>query len=183
MSNRWRAPETIETARLVLRRHTAADATAVFEHYGRDAEVARYMSWRQHVSVADADAFIARCLTVRDDASAFPWAIVRRDDGRLIGGFELRVEAPRAEFGYCLARTEWGKGYTPEAARAVVELALAHASIFRVWAFCDVEKVRSARVLEKAGLTREGCLRSWFTPPAFGVPHDVWCYARIKARP
>jgi ribosomal-protein-alanine N-acetyltransferase len=58
-----------------------------------------------------------------------------------------------------------------------------HAAIQRVWAFVDVENVPSARVLEKAGLTREGCLRKWYVPSGFGVPRDAWCYAKIKEQP
>jgi RimJ/RimL family protein N-acetyltransferase len=45
---------------------------------------------------------------------------------------------------------------------------------------CDVENAASARVLEKAGMTREGRLKAWAAMPAFEAPRDVWCYAAVK---
>ncbi len=123
-------------------------------------------------SSGDADAVWA-------DGSAFPWAITV--DGRLIGMIELRPADHRAEIGYAISRATWGHGYTTEAARAVVDWALTQPSIRRVWAYVDVENAPSARVLEKTGMTREGLVRAWYVPPAFGVPRDCWMYGRVKA--
>ena len=68
-----------------------------------------------------------------------------------------------------------------EAVCAVADWALAQADIHRVWAVCDIENRASARVLEKAGMTREGVLRGWsLHPNAGGTPRDCWCYARVK---
>src|SRR5439155_20109245 len=36
---------------------------------------------------------------------------------------------------------------------------------FRVWAVCETANLASARVLEKAGLEREGILRRWLVHP------------------
>ena len=39
----------------------------------------------------------------------------------------------------------------------------------------------SSRVLEKAGMPREGRRRRWFRHPTVGArPRDCWCYARLK---
>jgi RimJ/RimL family protein N-acetyltransferase len=81
-----------------------------------------------------------------------------------------------------LARSAWRQGYATEAARAVVAWGLAQPEMHRVWAVCDVENPASGRVLEKAGMTREACLRAWAVMPAFPGPRDVWCYAAIKER-
>nr|MBA2355602.1 N-acetyltransferase [Acidobacteriota bacterium] len=47
-----KAPEQIETARLVLRRPVAKDAPAIFERYASDPEVTRFLSWPRHQSLA-----------------------------------------------------------------------------------------------------------------------------------
>jgi RimJ/RimL family protein N-acetyltransferase len=52
--------------------------------------------------------------------------------------------------------------------------------VHRVWAVVDVENTRSARVLEKIGMTREGTLRAWAAMPAFASPRDVYCYAAVR---
>ncbi len=174
------APVAIQTRRLLLRRYAADDAKEIFESYAQDPEVTRFLAWNPHQRLDETRLYLERCERVWADGTAFPWAIVLRDTGAILGGIELRVEGHRGEFGYALARAAWGHGYATEAARAVVESALAAPAIQRVWAFVDLENVPSVRVLEKAGLVREGCLRKWYVPSGFGVPRDVWCYATVK---
>jgi RimJ/RimL family protein N-acetyltransferase len=170
----------IQTRRLVLRRFVTDDAKEIFDSYAQDPEVTRFLTWHPHRRLDETRLWLERCARVWHEGSAFPWAIVLRDSGAILGGIELRVEGPRGEFGYALARAAWGHGYATEAARAVVESALAAPTIHRVWAYVDVDNVPSVRVLEKAGLTREGCLRKWYVPSGLGVPRDVWCYAKVK---
>ncbi len=53
-----------------------------------------------------------------------------------------------------------------------------------IWRFgdvCDVENVASARVMETAGLTREGVLRRWAVHPNLGdAPRDCWSFAKVR---
>lgn len=179
MTNVFAAPVAMATPRLVLRRTTADDAEAVFD-YARDPEVSRYVTWRPHTSLDDARAFLAWCDDRWTHAIAFNWAITRRPDARLLGTIEARPKGHRVELGYVLGRSAWGQGYAPEAVRAVMRWALAQRSVHRVWAVCDIENKRSVRVLEKAGMVREGCLHAWAALPAFDGPRDVWCYATVK---
>lgn len=86
------------------------------------------------------------------------------------------------QFGYCLARDAWGRGYATEAAKAFVETVFANPAIYRIQAFCDIENTASARVLEKIGLSHEGTLRRYMVLPNMGeAPRDMHCYAKIKA--
>jgi ribosomal-protein-alanine N-acetyltransferase len=63
----------------------------------------------------------------------------------------------------------------------VVNWALQQPSIFRIGAVCDVENVGSARVMEKAGLVREGLLRRWLMHPNVSdEPRDCLSYARVR---
>jgi ribosomal-protein-alanine N-acetyltransferase len=178
--NPFAAPVSVQTPRLLLRRMNLDDASAIFETYARDPEVTRFLTWHPHRSLDDTRAFLEHAESGWAESREFAWAIVPRADGTLVGGIGLRVEGHRGEFGYTLARKAWGRGYATEAARALVEIALASPRIHRVWAYVDLANVASARVLEKAGLAREGCLRKWYVPSGFGVPRDVWCYAKVK---
>ena len=45
----------LETGRLLLRRPRDGDALGVFESYGRDPEVTRYLTWPPHGSLDDAE--------------------------------------------------------------------------------------------------------------------------------
>src|SRR5438876_12388274 len=48
-----RAPDTIDTPRLILRRPRASDAEAIFSRYASDPDVTRYVGWPAHKSVDD----------------------------------------------------------------------------------------------------------------------------------
>jgi len=171
----------VETPRLRLRPPMMGDAEAIFTQYARDVEVTKYLLWRPHETIETVRDFLRHCLAAREQGTTFPWAITRKSDGRLLGMIEARIDASRAELGYALARPFWGQGFATEAVRAVVDLALAHPTIYRVWAVCDLENHASARVLEKAGLQREGVLRRWSVHPNVSeVPRDCVCYAKVK---
>lgn len=176
-----RPPETVETARLRLRRPVLADAPALFERYTRDPEVTRYLTWRPHEDVTRTEAFLQRCAAVWETGEAFPWVIVLRTGNEPVGMIELRMQGHRAEVGYVLARSHWNQGYMTEAARAIVEWALSQPEVFRVWAVCDVENIASARLLEKVGMRRECVLGRWIVHPNVSKePRDCYCYAVTK---
>ncbi len=97
---------------------------------------------------------------------------------------EARLHPPRVELGYVIAREYWRRGIATEASRAVTDWALEQASLWRVWAFVDVDNVASARVLEKIGMTREGILHKWVVHPALGSePRDCFVYAVWRTSP
>ena len=171
-------PPKIETARLVLRKPVPSDADAIFGAYAQDPEVTRYLLWKPHATVQVTRQFIRERIASWGGTGAFPYVIVRNESPDAIGMLELRVAEFRASFGYVLARPYWGSGLMSEALSAVVPLVLAQPSIYRVDATCDVENRASARVLEKAGLTREGRLRRYMVHPNISAePRDSFLYA------
>jgi len=87
----------------------------------------------------------------------------------------------KVEVGYGLARPYWGKGYMTEVLRTVIDWAFTQPDIFRVQAFCDVDNLGSARVMEKAGMVCEGTLRRYVLHPNISdEPRDVYLYAIVK---
>lgn len=176
-----RPPEFLETLRLRLRPPVMEDAPAIFEQYAQDAEVTRYLVWPPHRDIAETREFLRHCERVWRKGSAFPWAILRKEDHRLMGMIEARINEHGVNLGYALAKVFWGNGYMPEAIQALVDWALRQPEIYRVWAFCDVENHSSARVLEKSGMQREGLLKRWFKlPNRSPEPRDCYCYAKTK---
>ncbi|MEA2639158.1 MAG: [ribosomal protein S5]-alanine N-acetyltransferase [Chloroflexota bacterium] len=174
-------PRALRTAQLALRLAEPGDAASIFAAYTQDPEVARYVTWRPHRSLADSEGFVHRCIACWEDGPAFPWFITRPEDGLALGNIELRLDGHMASIGYVLARGEWGQGYMSEAATAVVDLALALPGIYRVWAVCDVENGASARVMEHAGMQREGLLRRYMHHPNVSdEPRDVFIYAKVS---
>lgn len=174
-------PDTFATIRLCLRPVAAGDAPAIFDGYAQDSEVTRHLIGRPHRTIADTEAHLAACAAMRPDAGRV-YALTGRDDAALMGCLHLRRPAPhRVEFGYVLARPHWGRGLMTETLRAAVDWALAEPGVYRVGAVCDVDNPGSARVMEKAGLTREGLLRRWMVHPNVSdEPRDCFIYGRAR---
>jgi len=157
------------------------DAEAIFSSYACDTEVTKYLVWKPHESIETTRDFLRQCFASLEAGDELSWVITRKEDGRILGMIGLYPRHFKAALGYVLARSFWNQGYATEAVCAVVEWAHARAEIHRVWAVCDVENQASARVLEKAGMQREGLLRRWMIHPNVSdLPRDCWCYAKVK---
>ena len=175
-------PATLETHRLRLRAPVVDDAAAIFDAYTQDAEVARYTTWSPHRNLDETRKFLEQyCEAGWKAGTVFSWVITISEGGHAAGIIDFRLAGCRAEVGYVLARSYWGRGFMTEAAGAVVEWVIAQPAIHRVWATVDLDNVASQRVLEKVGMVREGVLRRWVVFPNLSpVPRDVWSFARIR---
>jgi ribosomal-protein-alanine N-acetyltransferase len=165
----------LATDRLLLRPFRPGDVPAVHAYAG-DPEVVRYMDWGPN-TLPETEAFVAEAM--RPASGAHPFAIDL--DGAVIGAVELRVTSEphsRAEFGYALARSAWGRGYATEASVAVLSYAFDRLALHRVAATCDPANHASRRVLEKAGLAYEGRLHDYLL--IRGERHDRLLFARTR---
>ena len=139
------------------------------------------MCWQPHHSIQKSTEYIDRCLSSWKNGSGFPYVLICKQETRLLGAAEIRIDRFKADLGYVLARSEWGKGYMPEAVQALTSWALGQEEIYRVWAVCDVENRASARVMEKVEMQREGVLKRWVIHPNISTePRDCYCYAIYK---
>jgi ribosomal-protein-alanine N-acetyltransferase len=174
-------PESFGTPRLLLRKPRAEDAPLMFASYAQDPEVTRYLTFRPHRVVKDAEDAIARSLENWDSGKSHTWLIFRRDSEELIGAISARHDQG-INFGYLLARPFWGQGLMSEALNAIIDWAFSQPAVFRVWAVCDCENDASARLLERNGFHQEGILRkSSLHPNVSEVPRDCYCYAKTRA--
>ena len=104
------------------------------------------------------------------DARAPHFLVTLAANGELIGSVGLgRKDDGEVELGYWIARPHWGRGYAPEAGRAVLRLAttLGHE---RVVAGHFVDNPASGRVLAKIGFRPTGQVRRRFS---VGRGHEV----------
>lgn len=157
----WRPP-TLVTERLMLRPFTDADAEPLFEH-AKNPNVTRYTLWDAHTSVEDTLLFTHDYALVRyREGMPDPLAITIPPDPRPVGScgcFWAALHHKTMELGYWIAEPYWGKGYTAEAARAVLGLVFAEYRPERVQARVIAGNDASARVLAKLGFRDEGTLR------------------------
>jgi hypothetical protein len=104
------APESLDTPRIHLRKPTVSDASAILETYAHDAEVTRYLFFRLDQTLDEIRNFLQRTLDAWENASAFGWVLVLKENDMLVGMVEVRINQCRAELGYVLARPFWNKG-------------------------------------------------------------------------
>jgi RimJ/RimL family protein N-acetyltransferase len=172
----------IRTERLLIRSFQDGDLEA-FLSYRNDPEVARYQSW-DTISAPRAQAFIQeqKGLTPGVPGQWFQFAIALRDTDQLIGDLGLHVQvhdARQAQFGITLNRAYQGMGLATEALTAVLDYAFINLDLHRLVAIVDVENERSAALMERTGLRREGHFlkNAWFK----GRWADEYLYAVLQA--
>jgi ribosomal-protein-alanine N-acetyltransferase len=171
-------PALLETPRLLLRKPVQADAPVIFEAYAGDAEVTHFLTWKPHARLDETRAWLLKVLAGWEEMTTLTWMITTRSEQELIGAVELRLEA-QANLGFVLSRRHWNRGFMTEAVQAVIAWARTREEVERVWALCAVENTASARVLEKAGMEREGLLRSWLVfPNVSAEPQDCYRYSQ-----
>lgn len=153
------------TARLRLREFVADDWQAVLA-YQSDPRYLQFYEWTQRTE-EDARTFVQRFIGWQTETPRTKFQLAIELDGRLIGNCGIRIAnatTREAELGYELDPNFWGNGYATKAARAMLAFGFRELRLHRVTAWCIADNAASARVLEKLGFQREGCLREreWF---------------------
>ena len=174
-------PERFETERLILRKPRPEDANAMFAGWAQDTDVTRYLTWRPHKSIEESHEIIKLCLKLWEGEDDHPYMLTLKENDHPIGMLALHPDGFKVALGYVLAKSYWGKGYMTEAAREMANWLLKQPDVFRVFATCDVENLASARVMEKAVMTREGLLRRYIIHPNVSdEPRDCYMYAIVR---
>lgn len=174
-------PERLETERLILRRVHLDDAPALFAVYASDPQATQYLSWRTHESVQQTTEFLEGVDASWDGGQEHVWVLQPRDAANPIGSIGAASDIHGVEIGYVLGREHWGQGLMVEAVRAVMDWFQQQSSVYRVWAYCMVDNARSARVLQRAGMTYEATLRRWVLLPNIAdEPCDALVFSWVR---
>lgn len=183
------APDTpmsqpsLRTERLLLRPFTLADARDV-QRLAGDQAVAEPTSALPHPYLDGmAESWIKTHRKSFADAKQAVFAVTLVSSGVLLGAISLMCLSrahQRAEIGYWIGREFWNHGYATEAARDVIGFAFDF-GLQRVYCRCMKRNAASARVMEKTGMRREGCLHAHELKGAqfedvllYGVLKDDW---------
>ena len=159
----WK-PETIETERLILRPIELRDAPAIFD-YAKNPIVSEHSLWEPHLDPEDSVVYIKDYVfPYYAKGVPEPYGITLKSAPDTVigtvGSFWTSRPAKSMELAYALSDKFWGKGYMPEAARAVMNKCIADNGLKRVQARCIEQNVQSATVMKKIGMQYEGTLRS-----------------------
>ena len=174
----------LETERLILRRFVPEDAEAFFRNWASDPEVARYLTWPAHESVAVTRRLLEEVWIPKyQRPDYYNWAIIWKETGEPIGnveGFHLREDEGEITLGYCMSQSFWGRGIMPEAVREVMKFFFCQVGLNRIQADHDTRNPKSGRVMQKCGMQYEGTLRQKLMTGSSGLA-DVCVYGILKS--
>ncbi len=171
------------TPRLILREFTQLDFMALREMDSRiemhtfERELPGVEETRQTLETYLNEAMEVPRTTYRLAITVQPHDIVR-------GVLKLarQWEAIREwEIGWAIHPDEWGKGYTTEAARNVMDWGFRELNIHRIVAFCHASNSASVRVMEKLSMHQDGVLREtrwlhgeWWNEYVYAILEKEW---------
>lgn len=150
----------LQTARLVLRPFVLADAPRVKELAGA-REIADTTSMPHPYPDGAAEAWIATHAQAFAEGKGLALAVALKND-LLIGCVSLNgisSQHQHAEIDYWIGNDYWGKGYCTEAAFEIVRFGFERLGLHRIFGHCLRRNPASARVMQKIGMTYEGCMR------------------------
>ncbi len=180
-----RAP--LETERLLLVPLTLSLAHEMFDAVDSSREhINRWQNFSHWRQLEHARRAIEVSLTQWQSGTDARFAMVRRSDGRFLGGvgIEDAKGAHRcANLAYWIRADAANQGYTTEAARTVVRWGFERVGLHRMQAVIATGNTPSVRVAVRLGFRREGTMRAaervgecWYDAFLFGL-------LRQEARP
>jgi [ribosomal protein S5]-alanine N-acetyltransferase len=175
------------TARLELCEYDVGYAEDIFVIRG-DAEVQLYNSV-PHATVQDTIEFIEFERAEYRAKKEIIWAVKWRESQRIVGSvsvFDWNRYHRRAQMGYDLAKAYWGMGIAQEAICAVLHFAFERMALNRMEIWTSAANVRSLRLAERLGFTRDGTLRKrileddghFHDGTVFGLLREEWAAQR-----
>ena len=168
----------LKGGRCTVRAWRKADVAALVRH-ANNINVAKHLRDRfpHPYTTQDGKAFLKHATGSED-----PTNLAIEVDGEAVGAIGYvpgrDVERFSAEIGYWLGETMWGRGIVTDALMLLTDHAFSRMNVLRMFALPFADNAGSVRVLEKAGYTREGLMRS--SSVKYGLVKDQLLYARVN---
>ena len=169
----------LETERLLLREIKAEDAQNLFINFS-NPEVMKCYGSELMDDIEEARGLIHSFKIGLKEGKAIRWGIQLKNNYSLIGTIGFHAISPknrRAEIGYELNQSYWGKGLAKEAILKVVEYGFEEMELKRIGAVVFLENESSNELLLKLGFRKEGILRDYMIQN--GLSYDTNVYSLL----
>ncbi len=175
--------DILETERMILRPLTAADFDQLIDAVSAPGHMRFMYHWQGEIH-EEARRFLeyAARVNAASPQTAFEYACISREDGALCACVSLALEGDTARAGWFAHHARAGQGYVTEAANALIGYAFDTLGAARVIAACDARNEKSAAVMERLHMRREG-VAAEARPllPGDERRADEWQYALLKS--
>ena len=172
----------LETDRLILRKFRMNDVVAMFNNYGSDPNVTKYLNWKTHEILEDSKESIKLFMSKYDD-NLFHWAVLIKDSNELIGDIAVNCIDNRnnnCEVGYQFGSKYWGKGYATETLKAVLDYLLNDCEFYLVECSHTSSNITSGMVMKKAGMIKDAILSNRRYNKYTNKYEDLIVYSKVK---
>ncbi|NOU92503.1 GNAT family N-acetyltransferase [Paenibacillus sp. LMG 31456] len=153
----------LHTERLHLRKMKVSDSSSLFKIWS-DPDVTKFMNVSCFTNENQAKEMITLLDDLSQDSKAIRFSIIKIESDEIIGscGFNsLDFENAKAEIGYDIAKSFWGRGYASEAIYSLLDYAFSSLKMNRIEAKVEPENVKSIKLIQKLNFTFEGTLRQY----------------------
>lgn len=152
----------LESERLLFRRFELEDSKQMYENWASLETVTTYLTWKPHSSEKETREIISLWQKEYRRKDFYQWAIILKENNENIGVISMvdsneRIAA--VTIGYCLSDLYWNHGYMTEALERVLEFFFEEVEVNRVESKHSTHNPASGRVMQKAGLIKEGVLK------------------------
>ena len=168
------------TQRLLLRKMKENDSHCLFTIWS-NPDVTRFMNIENFSNENQAKEMIHFLNELSAQNKAMRYTIVEAKTNQIIGscGFNtLDYENRKAEIGYELDSTFWGRGYGTEAVSSLVDYAFKQLHFTKIEAEVEPENLPSVKVLQKLHFSLEGTRRK--SEESKGKSTDLHIYSRLQ---
>lgn len=174
----------LETNRLILRKGTLNDAKEIYENYGKDPLVSKYVVWNQHDSIDDAINLMKKWEESYSTTDSYKWVVVLKETNKIIGSITaVKVDKKYnvIGLGYCYGSKWWNKGYATEALKRVIKFFFEEVKAETIIAEHLEHNPASGKVMEKSGMKYEGVLRNRTIDKNTNKQTSLLSYSIIKS--
>lgn len=140
-----------------LRDVKLADTEAIHSYASLD-EVSKYQGWGPN-DEKDTEDHVR--MVKQSDDTHYHKVIVNQQSDTVIGAIEMTIDKDNdsGEIGYILHPDFWGRGIASQAVAQILGYGFNELKLNRISAQTDKRNKGSERVMQKAGMTKEGLLR------------------------
>ena len=172
----------LETDRLILRKFKIDDYKEMFDNWASDEKVCKYVSFTPHKDYKETKEILNKWIKEYDMGN-YNFAVELKDTKEIIGNIEtvsISKKNNTCELGYCYGSKYWGCGYATEALRRVIEFLLIECDFHLVETKHKSSNPASGRVMEKAGMKKDGILRERRYNKETNMYDDLIVYSMTK---
>lgn len=172
----------LSSGELVLRPIEDKDTAALFSHFSDNA-VTKYMDIDSFTNISEATQIIQFFHQSLEKEEGMRWAITLAGSDELIGtcGYhKISKTHFKAEIGYDLRPSYWGKGIMKEAVSIMLDYGYEELQFNRIEAFVDPDNLASSKLLTRLGFRYEGFLRDAFFEKGKFVNAELYSLLRSE---